>query len=85
MQSNALPLSYTPFSFWFNLPSLLFVHIFWLCLLPFIIFKKSMYFCLCCVFVAVPAFSSCSEWGFLFVAILELLIAVASLVAEHRL
>ena len=29
------------------------------------------------------AFSSCSEWGLLFVAVHGLLIAVASLVAEH--
>ena len=35
----------------------------------------------CCV----QAFSSCSEWGLLFVAVRSLLIAVASLVAEHRL
>ena len=31
------------------------------------------------------AFSSCGEWGLLFVAVHGLLIAVASLVAEHRL
>ena len=31
------------------------------------------------------AFSSCSEWGLLFVAVRGLLIAVASLVAEHGL
>ena len=35
----------------------------------------------CCVW----AFSSCSEWGLLFVVVCGLLIAVASLVAEHRL
>ena len=35
----------------------------------------------CCV----RAFSSCSEWGLGFVAVHELLIVVASLVAEHRL
>ena len=35
----------------------------------------------CCV----QAFSSCSERGLLFVAVPGLLIAVASLVAEHRL
>ena len=35
----------------------------------------------CCV----RAFSSCSEWGLLFPAVLGLLVAVASLVAEHRL
>ena len=31
------------------------------------------------------AFSSCGEWGLLFVAVRGLLIAVASLVVEHRL
>ena len=31
------------------------------------------------------AFSSCGEWGLLFVAVCRLLIVVASLVAEHRL
>ena len=31
------------------------------------------------------AFSSCSEWGLLFAAIWELLIAVASLVEKHGL
>ena len=35
----------------------------------------------CCT----PAFSSCGEQGPLFVAVHGLLIAVASLVAEHRL
>ena len=35
----------------------------------------------CCVW----AFSSCGERGLLFVAVLWLLIAVASLVAEHGL
>ena len=35
----------------------------------------------CCV----QAFSSCGEWGLLFIAVRRLLIAVASLVAEHRL
>ena len=37
----------------------------------------------CCV--QVWAFSSCGEWGLLFVVVCGLLIAVASLVAEHRL
>ena len=31
------------------------------------------------------AFSSCGEWGLLFVVVHRLLIAVASLVAEHGL
>ena len=35
----------------------------------------------CCVW----AFSSCGEWGLLFFAVCGLLIAVASLVAEHGL
>ena len=38
--------------------------------------------CLCC---CTQAFSSCGEWGLLFVGMLGLLIAVASLVKEHRL
>ena len=33
----------------------------------------------------VQAFSSCSEWGLLFVAVCRLLIVVASLVVEHGL
>ena len=37
---------------------------------------------LCC---CTRAFSSCSEWGLLFVAVRRLLIAVAPLVAEHGL
>ena len=38
------------------------------------------------VFVAAYGlFSSCDEWGLLFVAVHGLLIAVASLVVEHRL
>ena len=35
----------------------------------------------CCVW----AFSSCGEWGLLFIVVRGLLIAVASLAAEHRL
>ena len=35
----------------------------------------------CCM----QAFSSCSEWRLLFIAVRRLLIAIASLVAEHRL
>ena len=37
---------------------------------------------LCC---CARAFSSCGEWGLLFIAVRGLLIAVASLVAEHGL
>ena len=37
---------------------------------------------LCC---CTRAFSSCDEWGLLFVAVRGLLIAVASLIVEHGL
>ena len=37
---------------------------------------------LCC---CLRAFSSCGEWGLLFVVVCGLLIAVPSLVAEHKL
>ena len=55
-----------------------------------IFFKKFIYFIylflavlgLCC---CAQAFSSCGEWGLLFVAVYGLLIAVASLVVEHGL
>ena len=43
------------------------------------------YFRLCWVFIAVRAFSSCGERGLLFVVVHGLLVAVASLVAEHGL
>ena len=53
-------------------------------------FKKVIYFVylflaalgLCC---CVQVFSSCGEWGLLFVAVSGLLTVVASLVAEHGL
>ena len=44
-----------------------------------------IYFWLRWVFVAMRAFSSCSEQGLLFIAVRGLLIATASLVAEHWL
>ena len=53
----------------------------------FLVFNKFIYLFLavlglrCCV----QAFSSCGEQGLLFVAVCRLLIAVASLVAEHGL
>ena len=37
------------------------------------------------LFVAAQAFASCRRWGLLFAAVLGLLIAVASLVADHGL
>ena len=40
-----------------------------------------LFFWLHSVFVAEQDFSSCSEWGLLFVAVLRLLTAVASLTA----
>ena len=44
------------------------------------------YFWLRWVFVAARGlFSSCGEWGLLFLAVSRLLTAVASLVAEHGL
>ena len=51
------------------------------------IFKKINLFILaalglCC---CTRAFSGCGEWGLLFIAVRGLLIAVASLVAEHGL
>ena len=45
-----------------------------------------IYFWLCWVFVAAHGlFSSCSEWGLLFLAVRGLLVVVASLVVEHGL
>ena len=44
-----------------------------------------IYFWLCWVLVAVLAFSSCSERGHSLVVVCRLLIAVASIVAEHGL
>ena len=49
------------------------------------LFMLFIYFWLCWVFVAVRSFSSCGVRGLLFVAVHGLLIAVASLVAEHVL
>ena len=56
----------------------------------------SVYFVLFCLFVCLylavldlhccmQAFSSCREWGLLFIAVHGLLVAVSSLVAEHGL
>ena len=44
-----------------------------------------IYFWLCWVFTAARGLSTCGERGLLFVAVHGLLIAVASLVAEHGL
>ena len=44
------------------------------------------YLWLCWVFIAAHGlFSSCIEWGLLFIAVCGLLVAVVSLVAEHGL
>ena len=48
---------------------------------PFVLFFLAALCLHCCA----RAFSSCGKWGLLFVAVRGLLIAVASLVAEHRL
>ena len=48
--------------------------------LKFYLFLAALGLC-CCA----QAFSSFREWGVLFIAMLGLLIVVASLVAEHRL
>ena len=53
----------------------------YVCIYVFIyLFMAALGLC-CCAW----AFSSCSEWGLLFIAVRRLLIAVASLVAEHGL
>ena len=44
-----------------------------------------IYFWLRWVCCCVRAFSSCGEWGLLFVVVHGLLVAVVSLVAEHKL
>ena len=53
------------------------------------LFKVIFLLCLFLVVLGLPccawAFSSCGEWGLLFVAVYQLLIAVASLVSEHGL
>ena len=54
----------------------------------FIYFYKFIYFTFGCVLglrCCARAFSSCGKRGLLFVAVRRLLIAVASLVGEHRL
>ena len=49
------------------------------------LFILFIYFWLLGLRCCTRAFSSCGEWGLLFVAVHGLLIAVASLVAEHVL
>ena len=51
----------------------------------FLFFYLFIYLWLHWVFIAARAFSSCGEWGLLFVAVRGLLVAVASLIAEHGL
>ena len=58
-------------------------------------FSFALFFCGHCKFIyflavlslpcCAQAFSSCGEWGLLFIVVCGLLIAVASLAAEHRL
>ena len=55
------------------------------CIYSYLFIYLFIYLWLCWVFVAVCGlFSSCGEWGLLFIAVHGLLIAVASLVAEHK-
>ena len=58
-------------------------HIFYFIYFLFIIL--SIYFWLCWVFIAVQAFSSCSEQRLLFTAVHRLLVVVASFISKHRL
>ena len=51
----------------------------------FIFIYLFIYFWLHWVFVAAQAFSSCGERGLLFIVVRGLVIAVTSLVEEHRL
>ena len=68
-----------PGSILLNVPVV--VAVTWLFFFFFLIYFLAMLDLLCCV----QAFSSCGEQGLLFVAVCGLLIAVASLVAEHGL
>ena len=61
------------------LPNLSPIGLIYLFIFKFILF---IYFWLHWVFIA---FSSCSKWGLIFVAVRRLLIAVSSLVVEHGL
>jgi len=51
-----------------------------------LLLKIFIYFIYSCAgsLLLLGLFSSCGEWGLLFVAVLRLLTVVASLVAEHR-
>ena len=66
-----------PFFFFFNIP---YFSFFFLRVLFIFIYLAVLGLC-CCIW----AISSCSEQGLLFIAMCRLLIAVASLVVEHRL
>ena len=59
----------------------LFLFFFLIDLFIFIYFFLAVLGLHCCAW----AFSSCGEWGLLFIVVRRLLITVASLVAEHRL
>ena len=76
----------------FRLPKDLFPIVFYgflLCqeMILFLFFNKFIYLSLAALGLrcSVRAFSSCSEQGLLFIVVRGLLIAVASLVVEHRL
>ena len=67
-------------SVWFLFALLGFLHVFFFSIYLFYLFLAALDLC-CCAW----AFSSCGERGLLFVVVCRLLIAVASLVTEHRL
>ena len=68
-----------PSIWWWTMTGILFIYLL-LFFLIFYLFLAALGL-RCCA----RAFSSCSEQGLIFVAVHGLLIAVASLVAEHRL
>ena len=56
-----------------------------LLLIFFLSFKIYLFVAVLCLHCYTWAFSNCGEWGLLFVDVCGLLIAAASLVADHRL
>ena len=58
---------------------------FFLIYIIFLIYLFYLFFAVLGLRCCTRAFSNCGEWGLLFIVVRRLLIAVASLVAEHRL
>ena len=50
-----------------------------------VFFKIIFFLAVLCLHCCMWAFSSCGKWGLLFIAVRGLLVAVASLIAEHGL